>query len=171
MAPALFRRSAVRRFLRYGSVSALSTATSLVVLGLLVLCGWPAVVSNLMATAVGTIPSFELNRRWVWGRGSERSFVHQILPYCLLSLAGLALSTVAVHVAADATVGSTRLVRTAAVETANVGCYGALWLIQFFLCDRLLFKDRDPGFTARPQGIPAPASDDGSKVTVGTGAR
>ncbi len=149
----------VRRFLRYGSVSALSTATSLLVLGLLVLAGWPAVVANLTATAVGTIPSFELNRRWVWGRRNERSFVHQVLPYCLLSLAGLALSTVAVHVAADATGGSTRLVHTAAVELANLGSYGALWLIQFFLCDRLLF-------TARAQGTPAVATDDGSKVTV-----
>jgi hypothetical protein len=29
-----------------------------------------------------------------------------------------------------------------AVELANVGSYGALWLLQFFLCDRILFCQR-----------------------------
>ena len=122
MTLALLRRSPVARFLRYGSVSAIATVTSLLVLGILVFAGWPAVAANLVATAVGTIPSFELNRRWVWGRGRRRSLTRQVLPYCLLSLAGLVLSTLAVHVAADATVGAGRLVHTAAVETANVGC-------------------------------------------------
>jgi putative flippase GtrA len=134
--------STVRRFIRYGSVSAISTGTSLAVLGLLVFVGWPATVSNVLATAVGTVPSFELNRRWVWVQGEQRSWVHQVLPYCLLSLAGLVVSTAAVHVAADATHASSRLVHTGAVEGANLGAYGALWLIQFALCDRVLFRTR-----------------------------
>jgi putative flippase GtrA len=131
----------IRRLVRYGSVSTIATGTSLSLLGLLVLLGWPAVVANVVATAVGTVPSFELNRRWVWGRGTgqSRSFRHHILPYCLLSLAGLVLSTLAVHIAADATATASRLLHTVAVETANLGTYGALWLIQFIICDRILF--------------------------------
>jgi putative flippase GtrA len=131
-----------RRLVRYGSVSAIATTTSLLILGILVLLGWPAVLANVVATAVGTVPSFELNRRWVWAQDGRRSLIGQVLPFCLLSFAGLVLSTVAVHIAADATVGSTRLVRTAAVESANVGTYGVLWLVQFFLCDRVLFARR-----------------------------
>jgi putative flippase GtrA len=160
----------IRRLIRYGSVSAIATGTTLVLLGLLVLLGWPAVLANVVATAVGTVPSFELNRRWVWDRGrrQSRSFRRQILPYCLLSLAGLVLSTLAVHIAADATIGSGRLLHTVAVETANIGTYGALWLIQFFVCDRILFAapsesprvsshpdDRYP--SGRPDGVTAPA--------------
>jgi putative flippase GtrA len=140
--PAVAGRSTWRRLVRYGSVSAIATTTSLLILGLLVLLGWPAVVANVVATAVGTVPSFELNRRWVWAQDGRRSLVRQALPFCLLSFAGLVLSSVAVHIAADATVGSSRLVRTAAVESANVGTYGALWVIQFFLCDRILFRAR-----------------------------
>jgi putative flippase GtrA len=155
-------RSTVRRLVRYGSVSAVSTATTLLLLGLLVLLGWPAVLSNVTATAVGTVPSFELNRRWVWGQGQNRSIARQVVPYCLLSLAGLVLSTVAVHVASDATGGASRLVHTAAVEAANVGTYGLLWLIQFALCDRVLFRDKT--FTAQAQVAPRPDSDDGSSV-------
>jgi putative flippase GtrA len=133
--------AAIRRFVRYASVSVVSTVTTLSVLGLLVgVAGFPAVWANVVATAVGTVPSFELNRRWVWSHGGPRSLGRQALPYCALSFAGLVLSTLAVHFAADATVSSTRLVHTGAVELANFGSYGLLWVLQFLLCDRILFK-------------------------------
>jgi hypothetical protein len=45
-----------------------------------------------------------------------------------------------VHLASDATSASSRLLHTAAVEMANVAAYGALWIIQFVLCDRILFR-------------------------------
>jgi len=164
--------SRVRRLVRYGSVSAISTATSLTLLGLLVLFGWPAVLANVVATSVGTVPSFELNRRWVWGRGpgQSRSFRRQILPYCLLSLAGLVLSSVAVHVAADATTTSSRLLHTVAVESANIGTYGALWVIQFVICDRILFASSSDSYHP---GDPYDAGDShsagpgGSRLGVG----
>jgi putative flippase GtrA len=162
----------IRRLVRYGSVSAISTATSLTLLGLLVLFGWPAVVAHVVATAVGTVPSFELNRRWVWrrGAGQSRSFRRQILPYCLLSLVGLVLSSVAVHVAADATATSSRLLHTVAVESANIGTYGALWLIQFVVCDRILFAPSsdsyDPGDAHNP-GDSHSAGPGGSRLGVG----
>jgi hypothetical protein len=58
----------------------------------------------------------------------------------MLSFAGLIISTIAVHVASDATVNSSRLLHTVAVEMANVAAYGALWILQFVLCDRILFS-------------------------------
>lgn len=59
---------------RYCTVSAVSTATGLTVLGLLVgVAGVGATVANVVATAVGTVPSFELNRRWVWAHDGKRS--------------------------------------------------------------------------------------------------
>ncbi len=139
--PSPFRRATLGRFVRYGSVSAVATVTALSVLGVLVgVLGWPATWSNVIATAVGTIPSFELNRRWVWAHGGRRSTLRQAVPYAALSLTGLVVSTIAVHLASDATVDSTRLVHTVAVEMANVAAYGALWLVQFALCDRVLFR-------------------------------
>jgi putative flippase GtrA len=149
-------RVLLRRVVRYGSVSAISTVTSLTILGVLVgVFGFSALWSNVIATAVGTIPSFELNRRWVWSQSSPRSLLRQALPYCLLSFSGLILSSIAVHVAANATTNSTRLVHTAAVEFANFGAYGALWLFQFVLCDRILFAAKrdttDPAGTTSPR--------------------
>jgi len=134
-------RPVVRRLVRYGSVSAISTATSLLVLGALVgIARFPATWANVIATAIGTIPSFELNRRWVWAQSGRGSLRRQAVPYVLLSFAGLIVSTLAVHLASDATADSTRLIHTIAVELANVGAYGALWIVQFVLCDRVLFR-------------------------------
>jgi putative flippase GtrA len=148
------RQALLRRVLRYGSVSAISTTSSLIVLGLLVgLASFPAIWANVIATAVGTVPSFELNRRWVWAQSGRRSLLRQAVPFVLLALTGLVLSTLAVHLAAAATSDATRLLHTAAVEMANVGAYGVLWIVQFVLCDRVLF--RTPA--GAPEGVDADA--------------
>jgi hypothetical protein len=64
---------------------------------------------------------------------------------------GLIASTLSVHVTSAVTAASGRLVHTAAVAGANLCSYGALWLLQFVLCDRILFK------TGAPAPVPAAA--------------
>jgi putative flippase GtrA len=137
-------RARIVQLIRYGVVSLVSTTTSLVVLGVLV-GGFaaPAACSNVVATAVGTVPSFELNRRWVWGRRGRRSVAAEVVPFCVLSFSGLVLSTFAVHVAAGATSTWSRAAHTGAVELANVIAFGSLWILQFVLLDRVLFRARD----------------------------
>lgn len=148
-------RSRLARLVRYGSVSAVSTATGLTVLGMLVgVFGVQANCANVIAVAVGTVPSFMLNRRWVFSYSAPASLVRQVLPYCSLSLAGLVLTTVSVHLVSGATAGSSRELRTASVEVANLVSYGALWLIQFVLCDRILFRVPAPGTLATGAGKP-----------------
>jgi putative flippase GtrA len=133
----------MRKLLRYGAVSVVATSTSMAVLGALVATrtltpGW----ANLVATAVGTVPSFELNRRWVWGKTGRRSFAGEVGPFAALSFAGLALSTLAVSVAGHLAAGLSTAPRTLAVEAANVGAFGSLWILQFVVLDRLLFATR-----------------------------
>jgi putative flippase GtrA len=136
------RRALVRRFIRYGSVSAISTVIGLTVLGILVGgFSFPAIWANVIATALGTVPSFALNRRWVWAaHDGQRSLRRQAIPYAICSFAGLVLSTIAVHVAADTARHSPRFTHTVAVELAAIASYGALWLVQFVLCDRFLSR-------------------------------
>ncbi|HVX21841.1 MAG TPA: GtrA family protein [Acidimicrobiales bacterium] len=139
---------------RYCAVSAVSTATGLTVLGLLVgVAGVGATVANVVATAVGTVPSFELNRRWVWAHDGKRSVTRQVLPFVALSFTGLLVSTVAVHLAAARTAGWSTGWHTAAVEAANVAAYGVLWVVQFFLLDRVLFAHRRTADGVRPDLI------------------
>jgi putative flippase GtrA len=133
--------------MRYAAVSVVSTSVSLTILAVLVAtatttAGW----ANLIATSLGTIPSFELNRRWVWERTGPRSLWAEIGPFCALSFSGLALSTLAVSVAAGwaASAGPGTAARTMVADAANVGTFGTLWVVQFVLLDRLLFGRRRP---------------------------
>ncbi|HUC06194.1 MAG TPA: GtrA family protein, partial [Acidimicrobiales bacterium] len=136
----LRRPGRVAQLLRYSAVSGISTATSLTILGVLVgVFGVDAVLANVLATAVGTVPSFELNRRWVWFDQSQRSVLRQVTPFCTLSFAGLVISSLAVRFVSARTVDLSRGWHTLAVEAANISAYGALWVVQFFLLDRVLF--------------------------------
>jgi putative flippase GtrA len=134
----------LRRLVRYAAVSVISSTLSLAVLGVLVTAhALPAGWANVVATAAGTAPSFELNRRWVWGRSGRRSIVTEIGPFCAMTFLGLALSTVAVGFAAALATSSgfSTGMRTFAIEAANVAAWGSIWLGQFFVLDRVLFAD------------------------------
>src|SRR5260221_14081310 len=135
----------LRRLVRYSAVSAVSPPVSLTVLGVLVATRTlPAGWANLAATAAGTFPSFELNRRWVWGRTGRRSIFAEVGPFCAMTFAGLALSTVAVTLAAAfaTSSGFSGGMRTAVIEAANLAAWGTLWIAQFVVLDRVLFVDR-----------------------------
>jgi putative flippase GtrA len=144
------------KLVRYGAVSVISTTLSLTVLGVLVFTGaltpgW----ANVVATAVGTVPSFELNRRWVWGRTGRRSLLAEVGPFWALSFAGLALSTLAVSVAGHwASAGGLHAgMRALVAQAANVCAFGSLWVAQFLILDRSVFG-RAP--------VPAPAVSEGA---------
>jgi putative flippase GtrA len=154
--------SRLRQLLRYGTVSIIATVTSMVVLGVLVSATtMPAGWANVLATAVGTFPSFELNRRWVWGKTGKRSLRGEVGPFWILSFAGLALSTLTVSLAAAwaARAGVDATTRTLVIETANVAAFGSLWVAQFVILDRVLFR-RDPV---------RPALSGSSELTLRTG--
>jgi putative flippase GtrA len=184
--PGRVDRTTILRLVRYAGVSVVSTTTSLVMLGITVgVLGLPAMWSNVAATAVGSVPSFELNRRWVWSAQGRRSLVRQIVPFCLLSFTALAVSTLAVGLAASVTVGWSRWSHTLTIEAANVAAYGSLWVVQYWLLDRVLFRSRrstSPGgairlpvftgdeFAVEPTAHKGRASA-GAALRVGNGAR
>ena len=132
----------LRKLIRYAAVSAISTSVSLTILGTLVASGvTSAGWANVIATAAGTVPSFELNRRWVWKRRGPRSIAREAVPFCVLSFTGLDLSTVAVSLAASwaTAAGLGTAARTTAAETANIATFGTLWALQYLILDRVLF--------------------------------
>ena len=137
------QRDTIVRLMKYSAVSLISTTTSLVSLGILVgLVGLPATWSNVIATAVGTVPSFELNRRWVWSTGGRRSVFGQVVPFCALSFSGLVISTLAVGVVAARTASWGHWSHTLGVLLANLVSYGTLWIVQYQLLNRVLFSMR-----------------------------
>ena len=131
------------RLLRYFGASAVATAIGQSVLISLVATGattpgW----ANVIATAAGTLPSFELNRRWVWGRSGPRSWAGEVLPFCVWSFLALAVSTVAVRTAVSMAVdaGMHGLGQAAAAVVASLSAGGLMWVLQYIILDRVLFR-------------------------------
>ena len=148
--------SRLHQWLRYGAVSIIATLTSQCVLAVLVSTrATSPVLGNVIATAAGIVPSFELNRRWVWRRTGRPDLGRQIAPFVVLSLAGLLLSSLSVALVARraASSGLEGTARTLAIEAANLAAFGLLWLVQFAVLDRLLF--RHPGAVASSMPDPA----------------
>jgi len=142
----LVARPAVRRLAKFAAVSAVavvvSQTTLLVTFGLL---GWSARPANLTAFVLSTIPSFELNRRWTWRQAGRRHMRRELVPFWILAFIGLLASDVATREAArlSAEVES-RPARTLLVMLASLVAYGVLWVVKFFLLDRLVWSTR-PG--------------------------
>jgi putative flippase GtrA len=142
MRPEIRTRGA--KLLRYCVVSGVATVTGLTILGVLVLTGAPAGWANVAATAIGTVPSFELNRRWVWSVTGRPSWSRQVLPFLAWSFAELLGSTLVVHLAGEWAGGHhlASIARTVVVETASITSFGVFWVAQYVLLDRLLFRRR-----------------------------
>jgi putative flippase GtrA len=139
------------RFLRYTLVSAFAALATFGSLAALVtVWGWAPLWANVVATAVGTLPSFEFNRRWVWHSTGRRSIRHQVAPFWALSFVGLLASSIAVAFAGYASVGSGEVVRTVAVEGANIFAGGLVWLVQYIVCERWLFARPETKSAIRP---------------------
>jgi putative flippase GtrA len=136
------RHSLFAKLFRYASVSVATTVLSLSVLSVLVaVFHVEAVTANVIATICGIGPSYYLNRRWVW-RHPESRFARHVMPFWAMSLTGLVASSLAVHVADRLALRLPADIRTLAILAANVAAFGTLWLIQFVINDRLLFRTK-----------------------------
>lgn len=133
------------KYVRYVATSAVANATTITVLAILVgLVNFDAGWSNVIATGVATIPSFELNRRWVWRQQGRRSLAKEVVPFWIWAFLELGISSVTVHLVGDYASAHAwaRSIRTFSVEVTSIGTTGTLWLIQFVLFDRVLFRQR-----------------------------
>lgn len=126
---------------RFGVASLASTAVTLVALGaLLQWTSLPAVWANVLATTLGTLVAYELNRRWVWGGERRAQHLRDLLAFWSLSLLGLGLSTVAVDVVQRLLAGAhvAGAARTLDLQATNLAAFGILTIVKLLL-SRSLF--------------------------------
>ncbi len=127
------------------AVSIGTTLLSAVILVTLALgIGMRAGLANVIAVVCGIVPSYLGNRRWVWGRGGHSSLRREVAPFWALSLAGLAASTFAVDRVGTLAAHWSGVARVVALPTANLAVFGALWIVQFVVLDRVIFGARSP---------------------------
>jgi putative flippase GtrA len=139
------RRATFVRALRCLSVSVGTTALSAGMLVLLTLgVGVPAGTANVIAVLCGIGPSYVGNRRWVWGRDGHGDLAREAVPFWAMSVLGLVVSTFAVAQVAHLAASWSTTDRAVALPAANLSVFAGLWLAQFFVLDRVIFRERVP---------------------------
>lgn len=120
--------------MKYSMVSAIAIVCSQAVLVVAhAVLDWSPIVSNIVAVAVSSVPSYLLNRAWVWGKTGSHNVWREIVPFWTFAFVGLALSVFFVWMAAkwsDATI---------VVSAANLSAFGILWVGRYIVLDQLLF--------------------------------
>ena len=90
--------------------------------------------SNVVAVMLCAVPSFVVNKRWVWNADGKISFHREIVPFWVFTGAGLALSTLFVEIAHNLAEDSTII-----VMIASLGGFGVLWVAKFLFLDQVMF--------------------------------
>ena len=132
----LGHRPAVVKLVRYSAASVAGVITSVVVLNTcLLVLELGAVTSNIISVTAGSVPNYLINRAWTFNKRDAHSFTREILPFWLMAVLGLVISTFAVAWADERWDGN-----TLALNAANLGSFGLLWVAKFFVLERVLFK-------------------------------
>jgi putative flippase GtrA len=125
------------------TVSVGTTILSAVILASLAVgLGVPAGLANVIAVLCGIGPSYLGNRRWVWKRDGRGDLAGEVVPFWVLSIAGLLISTLAVARVGALSHAWPATARAIALPLANLAVFGALWCVQFVVLDRVIFHDR-----------------------------
>jgi len=130
-----------KHLLKYTMVSVISTAVSFGVLFLVfgVLKLWGEIASTVFANAVATLPSYYLNRKWVWGKGGRSHLTKEIIPFWALSALGITVSIGGAALARH--IGTvhhlSHLEQTALVLAANLVSFGVFWVLKFVIFNKM----------------------------------
>ncbi len=134
------RRALKRKVLRYGASSLVATACSEVTFLLLYGVGnTSTTVASVLGWLAGAGPNYWMNRSWAWGRRGRPSLRREVLPYLVVVLTTLGLAVVATGAASSAldSMDVSDLVRTVLVGGVFLLVYVLVFILRFFLFDRL----------------------------------
>ncbi len=126
------------KLLRYAGVTCVNVVNGLLLLfffhGVL---GWPGIAANAAAVTISTIPAYLLSRRWVWEQTGPNRLGSEVAPFWAMAFLGLVVSTVMVGWA------SANFDADYIVYAANLAAFGVLWVIKFFVLEKLMWKSTD----------------------------
>jgi len=142
------RSDGTKKAVKYASVSLVGVATTQVMIIIFHgLIGLTFVPTNIIAVSVSSIPSYLLNRAWVWKKRGKSDLRREVVPFWAFAFAGLVLSTLLVNFAAHYAKSHdiSHFHQTVLLSGANLTGFGTLWIGRFFVLDRLLFKQAHEG--------------------------
>ena len=83
------------------------------------------------------VPNYWLNRSWTWQQRGRPSLRREVLPYVAIILVTLVLAMLTTRAVDAALADSGSLFRTVMVAAAFLGVYVLMFLLRYFLLDRL----------------------------------
>ena len=130
-----------KKLIRFTTVSAVSTVTSFVAIsflyGLKIIPGvlWATMAGNLIAS----LPAYQLNRRWTWGKRGKSHWRKEILPFWSMTALGIAVSQLGALWARSEVKHHhwTHLVNTAIVSFTNLFCFAIFWFLKMMVFNRI----------------------------------
>jgi putative flippase GtrA len=136
-----------RKGLRYAAVSAVAIVCSLVTLGvcygvLHLSAGW----SQTIAVVVSTIPSYYLNRAWVWGKNGRSHLWKEVVPFWVISIVQYVISVGVINWGERHVVAATdsKVWQTIGLQVISLFTYGVMWIAKFILFNKVLFAHKHP---------------------------
>jgi putative flippase GtrA len=149
-----------QKLFRYSMASVVAVIISLILLVIFDgLIGLSAVVSSTLATSIAAIPSYEMNRKWAWGKTGRSHLWKEVIPFWALALLGWAFSTVCVRYMESYARRHhfSHPVETLTVAVVYLGAFGVLWIGKFIIFNKVLFahhpEDLPPALDGRT-GVP-----------------
>lgn len=138
--------------LKYSMVSIVNLVSGQLLLLIFQAFGFTPTEANVAAVCISAVPAYYMSRRWVWGRSGRSSFKREVLPFWVFVAIGLVLSTVAVKIMHTAWVVRYPVTEQPAILTnlTNIFAFGILWVLRFFLFDRLFHIRHDPPLIVEP---------------------
>ena len=134
-----------RKPVRYLAVSAVAIAVSLSTQGLFYgVFRFSERNAQLVSFVTSTIPSYYLNRRWVWGKGNRSNFWKEIFPFWALGIAQLVLSLWFIGWSQDKIEAQfeSHLIRTIGFMASTLFIYGVMWVGKYVFFNKVLFKHK-----------------------------
>jgi putative flippase GtrA len=138
----------LRHVVRFAATSGVTTLVSTGLL--LLLYGQHLINSEVVSTASSHLLvaplAYYLNRHWVWSKTGPSHLRREILPFYVLTVAGL-LASLGAASGVHALVHSQHLshdVATAVLEGANLGAYAVVWVVKLIILNRVFASPSPP---------------------------
>lgn len=138
------RRSTLGKASRFVVVSVVTVVVGQILLfGLFVGLDWSASWANAVAFVLSGILSYVLNRNWTWGRRGRSDLWREVVPFWVIAVLGLAVSTWMADIAARRAqeLTNSRLLQGVAVDAAVFLSVGVLWVAKYLALGRV-FDDK-----------------------------
>jgi putative flippase GtrA len=130
-----------KKLIRYTASSVITTGVSfgsiVILYGFKIIPGviWATLAGNL----VGTVPAYNLNRRWTWGKSGRSSVRTEVAPFFAMAILGIAFSQLGALWARHEvnTHHWSHLANTGLVAAANLFCFALFWVLKLIVFNRI----------------------------------